>query len=139
MKSARDDVVVIGSGFGGSVVANRLALAGKRVLVLERGPWRDSVPVRSMGITRRSPFPCGTKSITHFLRSLRRGRLNLRLNKAGMFDVESFPGLYTLAASAVGGGSMAYGGLLVPPRDQSLWHGRHPSSIRRGSSVTTTR
>ena len=124
--NARVDVVVIGSGFGGSVVANRLALAGKRVLVLERGPWRDSVPVRSMGITRRSPFPCGTKSITHFLRSLRRGRLNLRLNKAGMFDVESFPGLYTLTASAVGGGSMAYGGLLVPPRDQALWHGRHP-------------
>ena len=126
MTQERVDIVVIGSGFGGSVAANRLALAGKRVLLLERGPWRDSVPVRSMGIARRSPFPYGGKAITHFFRSLRRGRLGLRLNNAGMFELESFPGLYTLAASAVGGGSTAYGGLLEPPSNEALWRGRHP-------------
>jgi len=31
------DAVIVGSGFGGSVLAYRLARNGKRVLVLERG------------------------------------------------------------------------------------------------------
>lgn len=33
------DVVVIGSGAGGSLVASRLAAAGREVLVVEAGPW----------------------------------------------------------------------------------------------------
>jgi cholesterol oxidase len=126
VSQAQADVLVIGSGFGGSVVANRLALAGKRVLVLERGPWRDSLPVRSMGIARRSPFPLGRQALTHFLRSVQAGRFSLRLNKTGMYEIVSFPGLYALAASAVGGGSTAYGGLLVPPINKAIWRERHP-------------
>ncbi|MFZ1834357.1 MAG: GMC oxidoreductase, partial [Pseudomonadales bacterium] len=124
--SAQFDIVVIGSGFGGSVTANRLALAGQRVLVLERGPWRDSLPVRSMGVERRSPFPYGVKALTHLLHSLHRGRWDLRLNKAGMYELFSFPGLNVLSTSAVGGGSMAFGGLLEPPREPAFWHDRHP-------------
>ncbi len=33
------DVVIIGSGFGGAMVAHRLVAAGARVLMLERGDW----------------------------------------------------------------------------------------------------
>jgi cholesterol oxidase len=105
------DVVIIGSGFGGSITANRLAQAGKRVLVLERGPWRDSLPVRSMGVQRTAPFPYGWKAFSHFLRSVQFARTGLNLNKSGMFELFSYPGVSVLATSGVGGGSMAYGGL----------------------------
>src|SRR5271169_1879753 len=91
------DVVIIGSGFGGSISANRLALAGLNVLVLERGPWRDSLPVRSMGIEKRAPFPYGMKALTHSLRTIHLGRRSLTLNKAGMYEVFRYPGIDVFA------------------------------------------
>ncbi len=33
------DAVIVGSGFGGAMVAHRLVLAGARVLMIERGDW----------------------------------------------------------------------------------------------------
>src|SRR6202167_2444677 len=37
--SERYDVIIIGSGAGGGTLAHRLAPAGKKILILERGDW----------------------------------------------------------------------------------------------------
>jgi len=77
------------AAIGGSVVANRLALAGNGAGARAR-PWRDSVPVRSMGIERHAP------SLRHegrhapaALAAL--GRLHLRLKPVGMYELFVFP------------------------------------------------
>ena len=49
--------LVIGSGFGGAVAASRLVDRGYQVIMLERGPWRDTLPVGSMNVRRTENLP----------------------------------------------------------------------------------
>lgn len=116
-----DRVLVIGSGFGGAISAARLAKAGFEVTLLERGPWRDSVPVRSMGLRSGAPLPTGRHLISGFLRSIRTPRGRITLNKQGFLEAYIGNGLKILSASNVGGGSHAYLALHMRPPEPGFW------------------
>ena len=93
------DFVVIGSGFGGSVSAMRLAEKGYSVLVLERGKrFKDA----DFPKTNWNPW----KYI--WLPPIR---------SYGPFQMSLFNGLFVFHGSAVGGGSQVYAAVLMEPDD----------------------
>lgn len=121
------DVVVIGSGFGGSIAAFRWALAGKSVLVLERGPAVGRDPRNPA--ERDLPQTQDPRWLVNIFRSYR----GVAPPGTESMDV--------LAGSCVGGGSVVYSGAslrapgfvfersesLVPGVSRRLW----PSDLSR--------
>ena len=141
MTTERTEAVVIGSGFGGSVTAARLAEAGVRVTVLERGPWWDTVPTRSMGIADRTSFPRGMALFLRAVRSVYHPWMpwgRTRVNRKGLFEVYFSRGMEVVCASGVGGGSHVYSALHrrparpVPAEARPARIGRSPPwTVRR--------
>jgi len=127
---AGNRIVVIGSGFGGSVTSARLAEAGFDVTVLERGPWRDTVPVRSMGIGERAPFPRGWRLFTGLFRTIGSERpwmKRLSPNKRGLYEFFFGNKVNVLCSSNVGGGSHVYSAINIRPVVDNYWDGHDPA------------
>lgn len=101
MESEHFDAIVVGSGFGGAVVTYRLAEAGFRVCLLERG----------------RAYPPG--SFPRTPRAMKRAFWDPSEGGYGMFDLWSFDGLEALVASALGGGSIIYANVLL--RKDEAW------------------
>ncbi|WP_321390045.1 FAD-dependent oxidoreductase [Emcibacter sp.] len=121
-------VVVIGSGFAGSIVAAKLTKAGRKVLILERGPWRNTTAVRGAGIADPAPLPHGARFFTHILRRINREGLpggGLTLNRRGMYEIFSDKHIDVACTSQVGGSSHVYGALHKRPQDSGFWDGHH--------------
>jgi cholesterol oxidase len=84
------DVVVIGSGFGGAITGCRLAEAGYRVLILERGRrWDKSSYPRNAGDMWLWNEKCPEK-------------------EHGWLDLRVFTHMSVATGAAVGGGSLIY-------------------------------
>jgi len=93
--------VVVGSGFGGSVSAYRLAEAGRSVCLLERG----------------KPFPPG--SFPRSPHGLSKNFWDPSEGLHGMFNVWSFRGIDALVSSGLGGGSLIYANVMI--RKDERW------------------
>lgn len=88
------EALVVGSGFGGAICAAQLVGAGVRTVMLERGPWRDTLPVRRTGkVENMAPLPRGKHFYTHLVRNVQAhfsGRLrtpDMRLNRNGFYEL----------------------------------------------------
>lgn len=82
MTTEKTDVLIVGSGFGGSITAYHLAAGGAKVTVLERGPWLSG------------------KDFDHdYL---------LGSSYTKVFDFVAGDGMSVLGGNCVGGGSVVY-------------------------------
>ncbi len=104
------DVIVVGSGFGGAVSAARLAQAGKKVLVLERGrAWKPE------------DYPRGPGDAWFY-------DVDEPHKQNGWLDLRWFGDMSVAMGAGVGGGSLIYGNVsIVPPA--STFDQHWPSAI----------
>jgi cholesterol oxidase len=108
----RYDVVIIGSGFGGSITACRLAQAGRSVCVLERGRRWGNVD-----------FPRSPSQIAG------NGFWDPEGGHFGLLDYRVFPRMHVIQGSGVGGGSLHYFNVHLRPPASIFDDIRWPAGI----------
>ena len=128
------DAIVIGSGFGASVAALRLAQQGKTILILERGtywltPEKLGQPpthppgqktLREYLIEKKLPLqywvrPNHQRGLLDFLAAVRSSA-----NKDGLYQYSVFKQADVLSANGVGGGSLIYSNVTLRPKAEVL-------------------
>ncbi|MFO7805807.1 MAG: GMC family oxidoreductase N-terminal domain-containing protein [Paracoccaceae bacterium] len=98
------DAVIIGSGYGGSIAASRLAATGKSVCVLERG--REIIP---------GQYPTDLEHAREEVEvvTARAGRLNSQSN--GMMQLRLGKDVHVIVGNGLGGGSLVNAGVSIVP------------------------
>ncbi len=110
----RYGVVVVGSGYGGSITAARLAQQGHSVCVLERGrEWTTG------------QFPDDLASVENALRTPE--------NPLGLYDYQLGHDLDVFAGSGLGGTSLINANVAIRPTADVFAHPRWPREIQRAA------
>src|SRR5579863_8617669 len=105
------DFVIVGSGFGGSVSALRLAEKGYRVIVLEAGKrWRTE------------DFPRTNWNLRKFL-------WLPSLFCYGIQRLTLLRDVLVLSGAGVGGGSLVYANTLLEPGEEAFQRGTWPRGV----------
>ncbi len=110
------DVIIVGSGYGGGVAASRLARAGKRVAVLERG--REFVT---------GEFPSRFPDMRNEMRVTGK-RMSLG-SENGLYDVRLGEDMHVLVGCGLGGGSLVNAGVALRPDRRVFADQRFPDQI----------
>jgi cholesterol oxidase len=116
------DVVVVGSGYGAGVAASRLARAGKRVAVLERG--REF-------LTGEFPnrFPDLRQQMQITGKRLRMG------SPTGLYDVRLGEDMHILVGCGLGGGSLINAGVALRPDPRVFRDETWPAEIAKDGLI----
>ena len=118
LKAERFDVVIIGSGYGGGVVAARLAARGTQsICVLERGRefQRGDFPDREQTVLHETQVSKG---------SVRHG------SRLGLFDLRAGDDLSVLVGCGLGGTSLINANVMIRPSRRVLELDSWPLAIR---------
>ncbi|MFE7323879.1 GMC oxidoreductase [Streptomyces sp. NPDC057565] len=117
--------LVIGTGYGGSVAALRLAQAGVDVHMIEMGmAWDTPGPDGKIFANTTSP-----DSRSYWLRTRTKQPLSNFLGfpidknitrNTGILDAEEFSGITVYQGRGVGGGSLVNGGMAVTPKRENF-------------------
>lgn len=121
----RPQVLVVGSGYGGAVAAQRFAEAGQSVWLLERGHEYLA-----------GDFPQDTSEAPGHVRFERAGAQGVQATgyEAGLFDFRMGEGGATLLGNGLGGGSLINAAVAMQPELRVFDRPEWPAALRDGVS-----
>jgi cholesterol oxidase len=122
------DIVIIGSGFGGSINACRLSAAGQKVLVLERGRWWK--PPAENNPVDLSQFPADATPYPRTPEDPWVWSVSDPAKHHGWIEFHFWPGMAVATAAGVGGGSLVYANVSAIPPEITFEQG-WPTGINR--------
>jgi len=114
------DVIVIGSGYGAGVCAARLAQAGARVVVLERG--------REFSVSNHQPFPATPEELYDNVQI--DGGLFGQGDRLGLYNFHVNRDLDVLVGCGLGGTSLINANVAIHPDPRVFERARWPAEIR---------